>query len=36
MKSYYLVFFLPLLIVKYSTANTVEPFHEPEESVKSQ
>lgn len=36
MKSYYLVFFLPLLIVKYSTANTVEPFHEPEESVNSQ
>lgn len=36
MKSYCLLFFLPLLIVKYSTANTVEPFHEPEESVNSQ
>ncbi|EDV1593714.1 hypothetical protein ABQ01_004997, partial [Salmonella enterica subsp. salamae] len=36
MKSYYLLFFLPLLIVKHSTANTVEPFHEPEESVNSQ
>lgn len=36
MKSYYLLFFLPLLIVNYSTANTVEPFHKPEESVNSQ
>ncbi|ENI4098400.1 non-specific acid phosphatase [Salmonella enterica] len=36
MKSRYLVFFLPLIVAKYTSAETVQPFHSPEESVNSQ
>lgn len=36
MKSRYLLFFLPLIVAKYTSAETVQPFHSPEESVNSQ
>ncbi|MGK7301890.1 phosphatase PAP2 family protein, partial [Salmonella enterica] len=36
MKNRYLLFFLPLIVVKYSSADTVQPFHSSEESVNSQ
>ncbi|EDR5179021.1 phosphatase PAP2 family protein, partial [Salmonella enterica] len=36
MKSRYLLFFLPLIVAKYTSAATVQPFHSPEESVNSQ
>ncbi|EIE0626080.1 non-specific acid phosphatase, partial [Salmonella enterica] len=36
MKSRYLLFFLPLIVAKYTSAATVQLFHSPEESVNSQ
>lgn len=36
MKSRYLLFFLPLIVAKYTLAATVQLFHSPEESVNSQ
>ncbi|EBV0858415.1 phosphatase PAP2 family protein, partial [Salmonella enterica subsp. enterica serovar Anecho] len=29
MKSRYLLFFLPLIVAKYTSAATVQPFHSP-------